>query len=114
FFPFPLNYGLSERDSLAHHERMNGRWKEISRNQVALLKSSAPFLRVPRETHHSGLPTRSAASAQIAFDPVWYAHEYLDAAMEISEGWFEDPLHHYLEVGRLRAYLATRPASAEP
>jgi FkbM family methyltransferase len=33
--------------------------------------------------------------------------------MEISEGWFEDPLHHYLEVGRLRGYLPTCPVQDE-
>ena len=110
---FPLNYGLPERESLLHHERMKGRWKEISRNQVALLKTGAPFLRAPRETSYSGLPSRSARASLITFDPVWYAHEYLDAAMEISEGWFEDPLHHYLDVGRLRGYLPTRPLPDE-
>jgi hypothetical protein len=109
FFLFPLNYGMAETDSLKHHERMKTYWKEISRNQVALLKSSAPFLRVPRENYDNGLPTRSARGSQMTFDSVWYAHEYIDAAMEISEGWFEDPLHHYLEVGRLRGYLPTRP-----
>jgi hypothetical protein len=113
FFLFPLNYGLPERESLAHHERMKGHWKEVSRNQVALLRSSAPFLRVPRENYNNGLPARSAPGAQITFDPVWYAHEYVDAAMEISDGWFEDPLHHYLEVGRLRGYLPTRPIQDE-
>ncbi len=109
FFLFPFNYGLPERDSLKHHERIKGYWKEISRNQVALLRSSAPFLRVPREGYESGLPARSARGSQVTFDSIWYAHEYVDAAMEISEGWFEDPLHHYLEVGRLRGYFPTHP-----
>jgi hypothetical protein len=113
FFLFPLNYGLPEEESLRHHERMKGHWKEISRNQVAILKSGAPFLRAPREAYDNGLPARSARGAQIAFDPVWYAHQYLDAAMEVSEGWFEDPLHHYLEIGRLRGYLPTRPMPNE-
>jgi hypothetical protein len=113
YFLFPLNYGLPEKQSLQYHERVKGYWKEISRNQVALLKSAAPFLRVPRENYNSGLPTRSAQGSAITFDPVWYAHRYFDAAMEISEGWFEDPLHHYLEVGRLRGYLPTRPIGEE-
>ena len=99
FFLFPLNFGLPEQESLVHHERMSGYWKEISRGQAALLKSGAPFL--------------PARRAEIAFDPVWYAHEYIDAAMEISEGWFEDPLHHYLEIGGLRGYLPTRPVQEE-
>jgi hypothetical protein len=113
FFLFPLNYGLPEKESLRHHERIKGYWKEISRNQAALLRSSAPFLRIPRESYDSGLPARSARGSQVTFDPIWYAHEYIDAAMEISEGWFEDPLHHYLEVGRLRGYFPTRPMQEE-
>lgn len=113
FFLFPLNFGVPQKETLEHHQRMNGRWKEISRNQVALLKNAAPFLRVPRQNFDGGLPSRAAPGAAITFDPVWYAHEYIDAAMEISEGWFEDPLHHYLEVGRLRGYLPTRPVQQE-
>ncbi len=113
FFLFPLNYGLPEKESLEYHERMKGRWKEISRSQVALLKTASPFLRVPRENYDNGLPTRFARGAAITFDPIWYAHQYVDAAMEISDGWFEDPLHHYLEVGRLRGYMPTRPIQDE-
>jgi hypothetical protein len=113
FFLFPLNFGVPQEEALQHHERMRGHWKEISRNQVALLKNAAPFLRVPRQNYDSGLPMREAHGSTITFDPVWYAHRYLDAAMEISEGWFEDPLHHYLEVGRLRGYLPTCPVQDE-
>lgn len=112
YFLFPLSYGLPEEQSLEYHRRIAGRWKEISRNQVALLKSASPFLRVPRENYDGGLPSRLARAPAITFDPVWYAHHYVDAAMEISEGWFEDPLHHYLEVGRLRGYLPVRPVRA--
>ena len=113
YFLFPLNYGLPERESLQYHERIKGRWKEISRSQIALLKSSSPFLHVPWINYKDGLPTRSAEKPAITFDPVWYAHQYIDAAMEISEGWFDDPLHHYLEVGRLRGFHATRPFQEE-
>jgi hypothetical protein len=110
YFLFPLNFGLPEIDSLQHHERIKGRWKEISSRQVALLKTAAPFLRVPRVNYdENGRPARFARGSGITFDPVWYTHEYIDAAMEISEGWFEDPLHHYLEIGRLRGYRPTPP-----
>jgi hypothetical protein len=109
YFLFPLNYGMPPTESLAHHERMKGHWKEISRNQVAVLKTSTPFLRLRRESD-SGQPVRAA---HVPIDNAWYAHEYIDAAMEISEGWFEDPLHHYLEVGRLRGYSPTRPMQAD-
>ena len=114
YFLFPLNYGLPEEQSLEYHQRISGRWKEISRNQVALLKTAAPFLRVPRENYDNGLPTRTAQGSAVAFDSVWYAHQYIDAAMEISEGWFEDPLHHYLEVGRLRGYQPVRQFDGHP
>lgn len=114
YFLFPLNYGIPEEQSLEYHRRISGRWKEISRNQVALLKTSAPFLRVPRENYDSGLPSRTAQGSAITFDSIWYAHRYIDAAMEISEGWFEDPLHHYLEVGRLRGYQPVRQFDGHP
>lgn len=114
YFLFPLNYGMPEAQSLEYHHRISGRWKEISRNQVALLKTAAPFLRVPRENYDNGLPSRTAQGSAVTFDSVWYAHRYIDAAMEISEGWFEDPLHHYLEVGRLRGYQPVRQFDGHP
>jgi F5/8 type C domain len=113
FVLFPLNFGLPEAESLQHHERMRGFWKEVSRNQVALLRTAAPFLRPPRENYDSGLPVRSARGSAVTIDSIWYAHQYVEAAMEISEGWFEDPLHHYLEVGRLRGYLPTAPLQGD-
>jgi hypothetical protein len=76
---------------------------------VALLKTASPFIRSPRENYYQTLPIRTAQAKSITFDSIWYVHNYLDAAWEIAEGWFEDPLHHYLEVGRLRGYLPTRP-----
>jgi F5/8 type C domain len=96
FFLFPLNFGLPERESLEHHARLTGRWKEVSRAQLSYIRSASPFL-----------PLRRAG---VKVDPIWYAHQYIDAAMEISEGWFDDPLHHYLDVGKLRGYLPTPPA----
>jgi SAM-dependent methyltransferase len=113
FFLFPLYYGIPEKKMMELHQKLSGKWKEISRNQTALLRTASPLLRPPRETSYSGLPLRMAAGSAITFDPIWYAHEYIDAAMEISEGWFEDPLHHFLEVGRLRGHLPTRPIQAE-
>jgi hypothetical protein len=108
FFLFPLNYGLPETESLRHHERIRGLWKEVSPRQAAVLKDGGARLPYPRLAHHvDGLPLRSPSATDIVVDPLWYAHEYLDAAMEISEGWFEDPTHHYLEVGRLRGYRPT-------
>jgi hypothetical protein len=96
FIQFPLFFGVEQNAMLEHHRRIDSTWKEISLRQVMLLRDASPFL-APR-------------LGDIPFDRVWYAHTYLDAAQEISEGWFEGPLHHYLEVGRLRGHQPTRNA----
>jgi hypothetical protein len=85
---------VDEVSMLEHHKRIESTWKEISPRQVALLRDASPFL-TPR-------------TSDIPFDPIWYTHTYLDAAREVSEGWFNDPLHHYLEVGQLRGYQPMR------
>jgi hypothetical protein len=97
FFLFPLHYGLPEREALAHHERLDGRWRELSQSQVAVLRRAVP--RVPR--HRLGTP--------LAFDPVWYVHSHPEAARELGDGWFARPLDHYLEVGRRRGYAPVPP-----
>ena len=43
-------------------------------------------------------------SVDIEFDEAWYCREYMDAALEISEGWFAGALEHYLEIGMRRGY----------
>jgi hypothetical protein len=85
---------MPEAAALDHHLRIADTWREISPSQVEVLRDKAPFLPAREET--------------LAFEHVWYIHQYLDAAMEISEGWFRDALHHYLEVGRLRGHHPTR------
>ncbi len=96
FFLFPLNHALPECQAMEQHLRMDGRWREISRNQLRILISAAPFV------------TAQAAAPESQnwpdFDPIWYVHTYIDAAMEISEGWYESALHHYLDVGRKRGH----------
>jgi hypothetical protein len=94
FIQFPHFFGIEEAAMLEHHVRIENTWKEISPRQVALLRDGSPFL-APR-------------TADIPFEPVWYTHTYIDAAKDISEGWFQDPLHHYLEVGKLRGHAPTR------
>ena len=61
FFLFPLNFGVPEREALAHHRRLEGTWREVSRSQIAVLKRAAP--RVPQRR----LGTR------FDFNGVWYA-----------------------------------------
>lgn len=96
FFLFPLNHALPELQALDHHRKLEGRWKEISRAALRQIKTSAP--RIP-----DSLATPEWHEWP-EFDPVWYVHTYIDAAMEISEGWYSGPLQHYLDIGRLRGY----------
>jgi hypothetical protein len=96
FFLFPLNYALPELQALDHHRKLDGLWKEISRAALRQLKTAAP--RIP-----DSLATPESRRWP-DFDPEWYVHTHLDAAMEISEGWYSGPLQHYLDIGRLRGY----------
>ncbi len=96
FFLFPLNYALPELRALEHHQKLEGRWKEISRATLRHLKNAAPHIPDSLATPESHLWPD--------FDPLWYVHSHLDAAMEISEGWYSGPLQHYLDIGRLRGY----------
>lgn len=98
FYLFPLFHGLPEHEMLRFHERLAGWWREISAAQAGVLRSAAPFL----------TPYR----AEVPFNETWYLHQHLDAGEEISLGWFDNPLHHYLEVGRLRGYCGTRMEAA--
>ena len=98
FFLFPLNHALPQTQALAHHARMEGMWREISRNQLRMIKSSAPFI-----------PSRVAAPESTSwpnFDATRYLHTHLDAAMEISEGWYASALEHFLDIGRKRGYTS--------
>jgi hypothetical protein len=80
--------------ALEHHQKLEGRWKEISRSALRRIKSAAPQIPDSLATPESHLWPD--------FDPLWYVHSHLDAA--ISEGWYSGPLQHYLDIGRLRGY----------
>jgi hypothetical protein len=90
FFLFPLHYGLPESQALPYHPALAERCKEISPRQVNFLRTRAPLLKVE--------------APAIDFDEIWYAHTYLLAAVEISEGWFAGPLEHYVDIGARRGY----------
>ena len=109
FFLFPLNYALPQEQALRHHEAMRGLWKEISRERASILQHHAPFISRYRQ---SGAPAISD------FDEAAYVHRHLDAARDISDGWYQDGLHHYLDFGCARGYgpgpaIATNHAHSE-
>jgi hypothetical protein len=91
FFLFPLHFGLPEGQSLTCHSALSKYCKEISPRQVHFLRTHTPIL-------------SKIANPVIDFDDAWYVHEYIQAAAEISDGWFAGPLEHYAEIGMRRGY----------
>jgi hypothetical protein len=43
------------------------------------------------------------------FDERWYVRTYIDAAWQISEGWYLNAASHYVQIGRRLGYLPHRP-----
>ena len=95
FFLFPLNHALPEMEALAYHATIEGRWRELSRNQVRRIKAGPHVAQCAAAPESQSWP---------GFDETWYLHTYIDAAMEISDGWYATALEHFLDVGRLRGY----------
>jgi F5/8 type C domain len=103
FFQFPLHFGVPELQALARHGDITRLCREIAPQQVDFLRRHTPIVDVD--------------TADVDFDEIWYAQQYLDAALEISEGWFAGPLEHYFGVGLRRGnrpmpsgFTMTRPA----
>jgi hypothetical protein len=99
FFMFPLHYGLPECQALRCHTALTELCREVSPQQVNFLRTQTPLLKVETPT--------------IDFDEVWYTLEYMQAALEISEGWFAGPLEHYIEIGMRRGYRPLPPGFSE-
>jgi hypothetical protein len=90
FFLFPLHFGIPEHQALPYQPALTEFCQEISARQVNFLRTQTPLLKVRTPT--------------MDFDGIWYSHEYMQAAAEISEGWFAGPLEHYIEIGMRRGY----------
>jgi hypothetical protein len=75
-------------------------WWHVPPSQLAFIKSHAPFL------------PRAGRGPQV--DTSWYIHEYIDAAREITEGWYDNAQHHFDAVGFRRGYLPQRPRQPAP
>ena len=93
FFLFPLNYGLPEKEALSHHDTLKGRWREISRERVRFLQHQTPIMREGQE--HRTIN---------GFEEISYVHNHIDVAEDISNGWYNNGLHHYLSAGRELGY----------
>jgi hypothetical protein len=99
FYLFPVTYGVPVADMLRFHDQTGRNWRRIPPEQIAYIIANRPFVKRP-----AGLQFP-------AVDNKWYVTEYCDAAMEIAEGWYDDPQHHFEAVGRVRDYLPARTKS---
>jgi len=104
FYSFPMNYALPEDEALKHHEKMAGKWCEISRQRVMAIQRNAPFL---------GKAPSVNSFDNSGFNERAYVHEHLDVALDISNGWYDSGLHHYLDIGRSRGYGTGVSAAAQ-
>ena len=89
---FPLNFALPEIEALRHHETIAGSWRRVSHEQLRLIRDSRPFMQRPAG--------QAQAKAPGWFDEVSYVHGRLEAAVDISHGWFSSGYHHFLASGR--------------
>lgn len=92
FYLFPMNYALPVADALVHHESIAGSWQEISGARVRAVRK-----RLHAIPPHSG-------DAPMGFSEKKYVHKYLDAALLISNGWYDSGMHHYADIGKKAGY----------
>ena len=97
FYLLPYVFGVPEREALEYHRRLvHDDWPLIASEQLKFIEQSAPFV-------------RPGTDPGPWVDQIWYAHQYLDAAREIAQGWFGDFRHHYQAIGQARGYSSQPP-----
>ncbi len=136
FFLFPANYAVPVRDFEPVHQALLGRWRLAEPAMLREMFRAVPRLprRFDRiaplfdETFYlaAHADVRAAVEAggygsgrehyvehgfdegraAVPVDAAWYASTYPMAAQEISEGWYADPEHHFVEIGAARGYRA--------
>jgi hypothetical protein len=135
FFHFPLHYGVPVAQFAAAHRAVLGLWREMPPESLAALLHRVPpprreqlfraafqepFYRasnpdIAAAIEAGGLPSGkyhydacgfAEGRGAFPFDRGKYCREHPVAALEIAQGEFWDPEHHWLEVGRARGYRA--------
>ena len=100
FFLFPLVNGVVEARAYDLNRRIRPLWREITREEAGRLR-----------THRPTKPRLDWGSYGV--DETWYLHRYLDAATTIAHGDYDDPAHHYHEVGRGAGYFPAPPGPSD-
>jgi hypothetical protein len=139
---FPANYAVSVEDFRNAHDPLRESWRPIAHDALEHLLRAAPrharnkdraieasdedfYLNCYRDIATAVADGRlkcgldhfitngfSEHRSPLFVDERWYTRTYPQAALEIGRGEYEDPTHHYAEVGALLGYLPCKPISS--
>jgi hypothetical protein len=139
FYLFPAHYAVPVAEFWASHAALQGLWRAMPGPILQQLLAAAPrfprrleaylglfdeaFYRIrhpdigeaietgdlPDGLWHYRLAGHDEFREPFALDKIFYTRTYPLAAVEIGQGDYTDPWHHYVEVGRFRGYLPVPP-----
>ena len=136
FYVFPVHYAAPVAGFEQAHASIRGLWRQLPPEQLGELLHRLPpprqkptylaafddnFYRqthrdvaqaileghLPNARHHYETCGFAEGRAGFHLDRAWYCKEYPIAAVEIGQGEYWDPEHHWLETGRERNYRRT-------
>jgi hypothetical protein len=133
FFQFPLHYATPVAGVAAAHESLRGLWRQMQPAELSAMLAQVPQPRqkpkylaafdegfycnthadiatavaagqLPSGRYHYEMSGFDEGRVAFALNRAFYCREYPIAAVEIAEGKFHDPEHHWLELGQARFY----------
>ena len=142
FHMFPINRAVPVEDFRTAHAPLHGNWRAISGDELEHRVQTAPRYRrdlaravavfdesfylssypdVQRVVALGGMKSGLEHFIRFGFsehrDPLfvdteWYVRTYPQAAVELGQGDYEDPVQHYVEVGMLHGFAPCPPIDA--
>jgi hypothetical protein len=142
FHLFPINRSVPVENISAAHAPLRGNWRAISGDDLEHRVQTAPrherdlaravavfdesfylnhYPDVRQAVARGGLKSGLDHFIRFGFiehrdplfvDPAWYIHTYPQAAVELGQGDYEDPVQHYAEVGALQGFAPRQPTES--
>jgi len=139
FYLFPVYYAVPVAEFGAAHAPLQGLWRAMPGPILRQFLAAAPRFQRRLEAHlrlfdeafyttqhpdvqeaietghlpdgmsHYRMAGYDEFRVPFALDKIFYTRSYPLAAMEIGQGDYTDPWHHYVEVGQFRGYLPMPP-----
>jgi len=133
FYLFPFHYAVPVERAAAAHATIRGLWRHVEHRRLAELLCPAlrprqlhRYLECFDEAFYMTVNTDVAAAVQgghlpsgryhyehfgfyegreaFRIDKAWYCQTYPSAAIELSQGEYDDPHQHWVEIGRALGY----------